>query len=94
MRKYPVCADCLEEIDPVRYDDCEKYYLTEKGEPLCRDCFIKREKKFLELSTDDYADLIGVRVVALLRRQSWSRRRRSGLSPRRGSISRPTVWRT
>lgn len=65
MRKYPVCADCLEEIDPVRYDDCEKYYLTEKGEPLCRDCFIKREKKFLELSTDDYADLIGVRVVAL-----------------------------
>ena len=63
--KYPVCSECGEEINPQKYDDCEKYYLTEKGEPLCRSCFIKREKKFLELSTDDYADLIGVRVVVL-----------------------------
>ena len=63
--KYPVCSECGEEINPIKYDDCEKYYQMVDGEILCRDCFIKWEKKFLELSTDDYADLIGVRVVAL-----------------------------
>lgn len=63
--KYPVCSECGEEINPIKYDDCEKYYQMDDGEILCRDCFIKREKKFLELSADDYADLIGVRVVAL-----------------------------
>lgn len=63
--KYPVCSECGDEINPIKYDDCEKYYQMDDGEILCRDCFIKREKKFLELSADDYADLIGVRVVAL-----------------------------
>ena len=63
--KYPVCSECGDEINPIKYDDCEKYYQMDDGEILCRDCFIKLEKKFLELSTDDYADLIGVRVVAL-----------------------------
>ena len=63
--KYPVCSECGEEINPIKYDNCEKYYQMDDGEILCRGCFIKREKKFLELSTDDYADLIGVRVVAL-----------------------------
>lgn len=63
--KYPVCSECGEEINPQKYDGCEKYYLTAEGKVVCRDCFIEGQIEYLELNTDDYADLIGVRVVAL-----------------------------
>lgn len=28
VRKYPICGECLEPIDPNQFVDCEKYYLT------------------------------------------------------------------
>lgn len=65
VRKYPICGECLEPIDPNQFVDCEKYYLTPQGEVLCRACFLKRETEYLELNTDDFAELVGVRVVNL-----------------------------
>lgn len=63
--RYPICDKCHEPIDPTRYEDCEKYYLTPQGETLHKDCFIERETEYLEENTDDFAELVGVRVVNL-----------------------------
>ena len=29
--KFPHCVKCDGEINPIKYDDCEKYYLTDDG---------------------------------------------------------------
>lgn len=60
--KYPICALCGGEINPHKYDGCEKYYITQKG-LLCRDCFLKEAQDWMELNTDDYAALVGAEVV-------------------------------
>lgn len=61
-RQYPRCVECEVELNPNFYDDCEKYYLTDDG-PLCKYCFIEREKDWLDQNPDEYAELMGVPVI-------------------------------
>lgn len=61
--KYPVCSECGEEINPIKYDDCEKYYQMDDGEILCRGCFLEKNMEYLERNTDDFAILIGALVI-------------------------------
>lgn len=63
IMKYPVCSECGDEINPIKYDGCEKYYMMDEGEILCRDCFLQKNIEYLELNTDDFAILIGALVV-------------------------------
>ena len=60
--KYPFCCKCGNEINPVKYDDCEKYYLTDDG-VMCKDCFLDDSRNLLESNLDEFAELVGVPVV-------------------------------
>lgn len=60
--RYPACANCDAEINPVKYDDCEEYYLVE-GEIYCKDCFKEWLEEWIELNLNDVAELAGVPVV-------------------------------
>lgn len=40
----------------------EKFYETDEG-TLCRECFLEKEREYLELNTDDFAELVGVSVI-------------------------------
>ena len=60
--KYPFCCKCGNEINPVKYDDCEKYYLTDDG-VMCKDCFLDDSRNFLESNLDEFAELVGVPVI-------------------------------
>jgi len=61
-RQYPVCASCGGTINPLLYDGCEKYYLTDDG-PVCSACFLEQEKHWMENNLDEHAALVGVTVV-------------------------------
>ena len=60
--KFPPCCKCGNEINPVKYDDCEKYYLTGVG-IMCKDCFLEDSKDWLESNLDEFAELVGVPVI-------------------------------
>ena len=60
--KFPFCCKCGNEINPVKYDDCEKYYLTD-GRVMCKDCFLDDSRDWLESNLDEFAELVGVPVV-------------------------------
>ena len=60
--KFPFCCKCGNEINPVKYDDCEKYYLTDGG-IMCKDCFLDDLRDWLESNLDEFAELVGVQVV-------------------------------
>lgn len=60
--KFPFCSKCGHEINPVRYVDCEKYYLTFDG-LMCRDCFLDDSRDWLESNLDEFAELVGVPVI-------------------------------
>ena len=60
--KIPFCYKCGNEINPVKYDDCEKYYLTHIG-IICKHCFLDDSRDWLESNLDEFAELIGVPVV-------------------------------
>ena len=56
------CAACGCEIDPARFEDCEKAYLTADG-LLCKDHFLD----FLEnnFTLDEIAAALGVGVLVM-----------------------------
>ena len=37
--KFPHCVKCGAELNPNKYEDCEKYYLTDDG-IMCRIAFL------------------------------------------------------
>ena len=61
-RAYPVCDKCMAEINPHKYEDCEKYYIS-NGLILCKDCFKKESEEYIELNLDDFTALVGAGVV-------------------------------
>ena len=60
--KFPFCCKCGNEINPVKYDDCEKYYLTDDG-IMCKDCFLEDSIEWLKSNLDEFAKLVGVPVI-------------------------------
>lgn len=59
--RWPVCERCGGELNPLRYDGCGVYFISD-GRTLCRDCFIEEESEFLRVSTVEFARLIGAGV--------------------------------
>lgn len=64
-RVYPKCEGCDGEINPHKYDDCQKYYIS-NGLILCKECFKKEAEEYIESNLDDFAALVGAGVVELL----------------------------
>ena len=60
--KFPFCCKCGNEINSVKYDDCEKYYLTDDG-IMCKDCFLDDSRDWLESNLDEFAEFVGVQVI-------------------------------
>ena len=60
--KFPFCCKCGNEINPFKYDDCEKYYLTDVG-IMCKDCFLEDSIEWLKSNLDEFAELVGVPVI-------------------------------
>ena len=60
--KFLHCVKCGQEINPHKYDDCEKYYGTDDG-PMCKECYSVYEKEWLENNLDEFAELVGVPVI-------------------------------
>ena len=60
--KFPFCCKCGNEINPVKYDDCEKCYPTDDG-IMCKDCFLEDSIEWLKSNLDEFAELVGVTVV-------------------------------
>lgn len=63
-RRYPHCRRCGIEMDPRRYEDCQRAYETAEG-VLCRMCFLEEAEEYLRLDTEGFAALVGARVVEL-----------------------------
>ena len=59
---YPRCVHCDAEINPNKWDDCEKYYLVE-DRVCCKDCFKEWVLDYVETNLDDVAALFDVPVV-------------------------------
>ena len=64
-RAYPICDKCGAEINPHKYEDCEKFYIS-NHEALCRDCCLEEQEEYLRLNLDDFAELVGATVTELL----------------------------
>lgn len=62
MRRYPHCEECGGEINPNKYEDCERYYLS-NGRVLCRECFLSEAEEYLERNTEDFARAVGAAIV-------------------------------
>ena len=60
--KFPFCCKCGNEINPVKYDDCEKYYLTDDG-IMRKDCLLEDSIEWLKSNLDEFAELVGVPVI-------------------------------
>ena len=60
--KFPHCVKCDGEINPIKYDDFEKYYLTDDG-IMCKDCFLEDSIEWLKSNLDEFAELVGVQVI-------------------------------
>ena len=63
-RHWPVCEKCGGEINPLKYDGCEKYYRTDDG-TVCEECFLAESMDWVKLNLADFAELTGVDVVTL-----------------------------
>ena len=59
---YPTCFKCDAEINPGKWDDCEKYYIVE-DQVYCKDCFKEWVLDYVETNLDDVAALFDVPVV-------------------------------
>lgn len=64
-RAYPICDKCGAEINPHKYEDCEKFYLSD-NETLCMDCFKEQAEEYVRLNLDDFAEMVGVTVTEVL----------------------------
>ena len=60
--KFPHCSKCGAELNPNKYDDREKYYLTDDG-IMCKDCFLEDSIEWLKSNLDEFAELVGVPVI-------------------------------
>ena len=60
--KFPHCVKCGSELNPNKYDNCEKYYLTVDG-IMFKDCFLDDSRDWLESNLDEFAELVGVPVI-------------------------------
>lgn len=60
--KFPHCVKCGAELNPQKYDDCEKYYMTGDG-VTCKECFFEDELEWMKDNLDEFASLVGVPVV-------------------------------
>lgn len=60
--KYLHCDKCDCEINPNKWDDCEKYYVVGE-EVYCKDCFKDWLRDWIDSNLDEAADAIGVPVV-------------------------------
>lgn len=63
--KFPHCVKCDQEINPVKFYDCEKYYLTDEG-VLCKECFLNDSKDLLESNLDEFAELVGAQAIEVI----------------------------
>ena len=61
---YPVCAKCGAELNPNKWDDCEKYYDMD-GEIYCKDCFKERVLEWAENHLDEMAAVLDVPVIEI-----------------------------
>lgn len=64
-RAYPICDKCGAEINPHKYEDCEKFYISD-NETLCMDCFKEQAEEYVRLNLDDFAALVGAIVTEVL----------------------------
>ena len=64
-RAYPICDKCGAEINPHKYEDCEKFYISD-NETLCMDCFKEQAEEYVRLNLDDFAALVGATVTEVL----------------------------
>ena len=60
--KFPHCVKCGSELNPNKYGDCEKYYLTDDG-IMCKDCFLEDSIEWLKSNLDEFSELVGVPVI-------------------------------
>ena len=60
--KFPHCVKCGSELNPNKYDDCAKYYLTDVG-IMSKACLLDDSREWLESNLDEFAELVGVPVV-------------------------------
>ena len=65
-RSFPHCDRCDAEVNPLLYEFCDEMYRTDDGECVCRECFLSREREYLELNPREFAELIGVEVIDIL----------------------------
>lgn len=63
-RTYPTCDRCGGEINPHKYDDSDRCYISDK-ETLCKGCFVEQVTGQLELDPDRFAQLLGADIVYL-----------------------------
>lgn len=63
-RSYPVCNMCEVEINPNKYEDCERSYIVE-GKAICEDCFKEWLLEWFSINPADVAEALGVEVVEL-----------------------------
>ena len=60
--RYLVCDQCDAELNPNKWDDCEKYYNV-NGEIYCKDCFKDYVLERVEIDLDAMAEFLGIEVV-------------------------------
>lgn len=61
-RSYPVCDRCCGEINPNKYEDCERHFTVE-GETLCQDCFKAWLQEWIDLDIEAVAKAMDVDVT-------------------------------
>lgn len=59
--KYPICDECGLEINPCKYDDCEKYFISD-GRILCKECFIEESIEYIKTNLNEFANIIGAAI--------------------------------
>ena len=60
MNKYPICSECLDEINPEMYQDSD-YLFTDGKKTICPTCFVEQVEGLLKtrLGRIELADALG-----------------------------------
>ena len=61
-KSYPVCERCGAEINPNKWDDCERYFEIE-DEICCQDCFKLWLQEWIDSDIEAVAKALQVDVV-------------------------------